>query len=156
LTSVNTTGGFGRGAPSTAPATAIPNTSLEPYARNAILAAKETGAVYIDLYAMSTEMHTALGPENSRKAVMDGLHSNTYGGYLLSRCVVEGIKANLPDLAKNLVADAGKFDPKHPEPTVDAFNLPTDPGQPGIPNFGGGGGARRGRGPASGPAIRGN
>jgi hypothetical protein len=82
---------------------------------------------------------------------MDGNHSNLYGGYVLSRCVVNGIKAKLPDLAKHLAADAGSFDPKHPEPVPAAFNLPTDPGQPGIPNFGGGGG-RGARGPASAPA----
>lgn len=165
MTAVNTAGGpaFGRGrgaasasaAEPPAPATATPNNQLEPYARNAILAAKEAGAAHIDLFAMSTDMHNALGPENSRRAVMDGLHSNLYGGYLLSRCVVEGIKTNLPDLAKNLVADAGTFDPKKPSPAPEAFSLPTDPGQPGIPNFGG---ARRGPAPgrATAPAIRGN
>lgn len=161
MTAVTTAGGpaFGRGArggttaPATAPvaATSIPNNQLEPYARNAILAAKEAGAATIDLFAMSTDMHIALGPENSRKAVNDGLHSNLYGGYLLSRCVVEGIKLNLPDLAKHLLVDAGSFDPKNPAPQPNQFDLPVEPGQPGIPSFGGG--ARRGRGPASGPAT---
>jgi hypothetical protein len=67
--------------------------------------------------------------------------------------VVEGIKVNLPDLAKNLVVDAGTFDPKHPKPLPDEFNLPIDPGQPGIPSFGGGRGPR---GAASAAATRGN
>jgi lysophospholipase L1-like esterase len=166
MTSVTTTGGaFGRRGPATAPGTSVPNTALEPYAKNAILAAQEAVAAVIDLYAMSTEMHNALGPEKSRQAVMDGLHSNTYGGYLLSRCVVEGIKQKLPELAKNLVADAGTFDPKHPQPQPDAFQIPPDPGQPGIPSFGFGGarrgarGARGARGttpPATAPARGGN
>lgn len=144
MTSVTTAGGggFGRG-PATAPGTSVPNESLEGYAKNAALAAQEAGAAVIDLYTMSRDMHNALGPEKSRLAVMDGLHSNTYGGYLLSRCVVEGIKAKLPELARNLVADAGTFDPTHPQPLPEKFKLPADPGQPGIPNFGGGG---RGRG----------
>lgn len=170
MTSVTTAGGpaFGRGGPRgaasapapaapPAPATATPSNQLEPYAQNAALAAKEAGAVCIDLFAMSTTMHNALGPENSRKAVNDGLHSNTYGGYLLSRCIVEGIKANLPDLAKNLAADVGTFDPAKPLPLPDEFKLPTDPGQPGIPSFGGGG-ARGPRGVTTAPAAppRGN
>jgi hypothetical protein len=76
---------------------------------------------------------------------------------MLSRCIVDGIKTQLPDLAKNLVADAETFDPKHPAPTPDDFKLPSDPGQPGIPNFGGGGrGPRGARGPATAPARGGN
>jgi lysophospholipase L1-like esterase len=155
MTSVSTTGGFGRG-PATAPGTSVPNNSLEAYAKNATLAAEEAGAAVIDLYAMSTEMHKALGPEKSRLAVMDGLHSNSYGGYLLSRCVIEGIKQKLPDLAKNLVADAGTFDPQHPQPLPEEFKIPVDPGQPGIPSFGFGGrrGARGTTAPA--PARGGN
>jgi hypothetical protein len=56
-----------------------------------------------------------------------GTHPNTYGGYLLSRCMVEGIKQEVPDLAKYLVDDAGTFDPRHPEPMPDDFKLPPDP-----------------------------
>jgi lysophospholipase L1-like esterase len=133
----------------------VPSNGLGDYPRCAIEAAKEAGIACIDLNAMSVEMHTALGPADSRRAVMDGNHSNTYGGYLLARCIVEGIKQNLPELARNLAADAGRFDPKHPIPLPDDFKLPNDPGQPGIPSFGGRGRGMRG-GPASGPATRGN
>jgi lysophospholipase L1-like esterase len=146
MTNVTTTGGRG------APGTGVPNSRLLEYAKNAILAAQDAGAAYIDLHTMSTEMHTALGPAKSRLAVNDGNHSNTYGGYLLSRCVVEGIKKNLPELARNLRADVGTFDPKNPQPQPEDFKIPNDPGQPGIPRFQTFGG-RGARGPASGPAT---
>ncbi|MBC8027543.1 MAG: hypothetical protein H7Y89_16240, partial [Steroidobacteraceae bacterium] len=47
-------------------------------------------------------------------------HFNDYGGYALARCVVEGIRAADPaltgGLAQHLAADAGHFDPAHPDP----------------------------------------
>lgn len=132
-----------------------PSNGLGDYPKCAVEAAQEAQVDCIDLNAMSIDMHNALGPQNSRRAVMDGNHSNVYGGYVLARCVVEGIKHNLPDLAKDLAANIEPFDPKHPAPLPDDFKLPTDPGQPGIPSFGGGRGPRGARGATSGPTTRG-
>ncbi len=100
--------------------------------------ATEKKVPLIDLNAMSRPFYEALGPENSKKAFVhypagtfpgqtavlkDDTHFNTYGGYELAKCIVEGIKANVPDLAKHLVDNLPSFDPSHPDP-VDKWNLP--------------------------------
>jgi lysophospholipase L1-like esterase len=121
---------------------------LQGYPKAAVDAAKEAGVACIDLNAMSIEMDNALGADGAKKAYVEGLHSDSYGGYLFSRCIVEGIRQNHLDLAKYLADDAGSFDPSHPEPALADFKLPLEPRAP----FGGG---RRGRGttaPASAPA----
>jgi len=69
---------------------AINTVGLRNYPKDAIDAAKEGGYAYIDLNALSVEVWTALGPQLDVRGTVDGLHSNTYGGYLLSRCIVEG------------------------------------------------------------------
>jgi lysophospholipase L1-like esterase len=101
--------------------------TLGDYPKAAEAAAKEFGCPFIDLTALSAEVDEALGPDLVGRAFNDGTHPNTYGGYLLSRCMVEGIKQEVPDLAKYLVDDAGTFDPRHPEPMPDDFKLPPDP-----------------------------
>jgi lysophospholipase L1-like esterase len=101
--------------------------TLGDYPQAARAAAAEFGCPFIDLNGMSAAVDEALGENLVGRAFNDGTHPNTYGGYLLSRCVVEGIKqAHLP-LAKYLAADAGDFDPHHPQPMPDAFTLPPDP-----------------------------
>src|SRR6185295_19275208 len=67
----------------------------------------------IDLHAMSLKFYAALGPERSARAFVhypartfpgqdrelkDNTHHNAYGGYELARCVVEGIRAQVPAL----------------------------------------------------------
>jgi lysophospholipase L1-like esterase len=101
--------------------------TLGDYPKAARAAAAEFGCPFIDLNSMSAAVDEALGPNLVGRAFNDGTHPNTYGGYLLSRCVVEGIKQDKLDLAKNLVDDAGDFDPRHPDPMPDAFKLPPDP-----------------------------
>jgi lysophospholipase L1-like esterase len=88
--------------------------------------AKEENLPLIDLNAMSKVFYEAMGPEESAKAFQDGTHHNAYGAYELAKCVVEGIKANVPELAKYLVNDIPAFDPAKPDP-VDAFNIPASP-----------------------------
>ncbi len=86
--------------------------------------AREEGVAVIDLNAMSRKLYEALGPEAAAKAFADEgrdkTHFNDYGGYALARCVVEGIRAADPaltgGLAQHLAADAGHFDPAHPDP----------------------------------------
>ena len=88
-----------------------------------------------------SEAQTALEPEKSTKALVfcpantfpgqdkplrDDTHHNTYGGYELARCVVEGIKANVPALATHLVKDAGAFDPARPD-APEKVTIPASP-----------------------------
>jgi hypothetical protein len=60
-------------------------------------------------------MWTALG-ENVGTAFGDQTHLSGYGGYLLSKLIIRGIKANVPGLAKFVVDDFKDMDPSHPEP----------------------------------------
>jgi lysophospholipase L1-like esterase len=88
--------------------------------------AKDLGVPLIDLHAMSATLYEALGPDQAPKAFNDGgkdaTHHNNYGAYQLARCVVEGIRAGVPDLAAHLTTDLPPFDPAHP-PSPDTFTL---------------------------------
>jgi hypothetical protein len=67
---------------------------------------------------MSKELWTALG-SNVGAAFADQTHLSGYGGYLLSKLIVRGIKANVPALAKFIVGDFKDMEPSHPEPAPD-------------------------------------
>ena len=118
-----------------------PEATLSAFAEAVRQAGKEDNVPVIDLNAMSLKLYEALGPENSKKAFVfyaantfpgqkaalaDNTHHGNYGAYELARCMVEGIKANVPALAKLLAEDAGSFDPSKPDP-VESFNLPASP-----------------------------
>jgi lysophospholipase L1-like esterase len=107
--------------------TGEPTDSLGEFPQAALAAAKLAGAASIDLYAMSVEVVKSLGPKLAPGLSVDGTHSDTYGGYLLSRCIVEGIRQAKLGLADYLVDDAGSFDPKHPQPLPEDFKLPLEP-----------------------------
>jgi lysophospholipase L1-like esterase len=79
--------------------------------------AREDGVALIDLHAMSKVLYRALGADLD-KAFQDGTHHNNFGSYEIARCVVEGIRKNVPELAKLLAEDAGSFDPAHPDNPV--------------------------------------
>ncbi len=85
--------------------------------------AKDQGVPLIDLHAMSRKFYEAMGPEPSARAFVDGTHHNAYGAYELARCIVEGIKNEVPQLAIFLVDDLTDFDPANPDP-VDDFFMP--------------------------------
>jgi lysophospholipase L1-like esterase len=121
-------------------------TSLGAYADAAMATAKEMGVPSIDLNSMGVDLNAALGAD-AGKQFADQTHHVEYGAYLQSKCIALGIQqANLP-LAKYIVDDFGRFDPKHPEPLPARFDLPPDS------NSGGGGrGARRGDAGAAAPA----
>jgi lysophospholipase L1-like esterase len=87
--------------------------------------AKEDNVALIDLHAMSKVLYRALGA-NLDRAFQDGTHHNNYGSYELARCVVEGIREQVPGLARCLAVDAGDFDPAHPDP-VDSFKMSPSP-----------------------------
>ncbi len=81
------------------------------------LAAGEN-APLIDLNLMSGTLYEALGPEKAPLAFAndgkDLTHHNAFGAYLLAKCVVEGIKANVPGLAGRLRRDIQHFDASKP------------------------------------------
>ena len=100
-------------------------------------AAKEENLPMIDLNAMSKTLWEALGEEKSKKAfvhvpantfpnqtkaIADNTHFSNYGAYLLAQCMVEGIKKNVPELAKYL-QNVPPFDPSVPMP-FEAFHFP--------------------------------
>jgi len=79
----------------------------------------------IDLHAMSRLFYQALGARLGL-AFQDGTHHNNYGSYELAKCVVEGIRTQVPDLAKNLRPEVKRFDPSQPDPP-EAFVYPPSP-----------------------------
>jgi len=90
--------------------------------------ARELGVPLIDLHAMSAAFYEALGPKEAWKAFNDGgkdlTHHDNYGAYQLARCVIEGVRAGVPDLAAHLATDLPPFDPARP-PSPDEFTLPS-------------------------------
>jgi lysophospholipase L1-like esterase len=85
--------------------------------------AKDQHVPLIDLNAMSRIFYEAMGPDGSAKAFQDGTHHNNYGACELAKCVVEGIRANVPELAKHLTDDTPAFDPAKPDP-VESISIP--------------------------------
>jgi lysophospholipase L1-like esterase len=108
-----------------------PTPTLSDYAEAVRQVGAEDNVPVIDLNAMSLKFYAALGPQKSamafvfypantfsgqEKELKDNTHHNAYSAYELARCVIEGIKANVPELAKHLAKDAGTFDPSKPDP----------------------------------------
>jgi len=107
--------------------------SLRDYAVAARESAKELGAAFIDLNAMSKPFYEALGPELSKKAFaepqpgrIDNTHHNNYGGYELAQAVLTGMRQNGLAVAAFIVDGYGNFDPSHPDP-VASFSVPASP-----------------------------
>jgi hypothetical protein len=88
---------------------------------------------------MSKTLYEAWGPEKSIKAFVhfpantfpnqpnelkDNTHFSAYGAYELAKCIVNGIKQNVPELAKYLKHDLPKYDPAKPD-DVTKWNLPS-------------------------------
>lgn len=115
--------------------------TLTDYAEAVRQAGAEENVPVIDLNAMSLKLYAALGPDKSKcafvhhpantypgqtEALADDTHHGPFGGYELARCMVEGIKTVLPELAKHLAPDAGTFDPAKPD-DPEKFSLPKSP-----------------------------
>jgi lysophospholipase L1-like esterase len=98
-----------------------PNPSHGDYPRAAREAAAMAGCAFIDLYAMSVQAMNGLGTQTAPRAYTDGTHTTSYGGYILSRCVVEGIRKGIPELARFLRQDASGFEVARPTPDFSAF-----------------------------------
>lgn len=112
--------------------------SLGDYPEAVRQTGKEEGVAVIDLNAMSKTLYEAWGPAASVKAFVhypantfpnqpqelkDNTHFNAYGAYELARCIVNGIKETVPQLAVHLRTDLSSFDPAHPD-SVEKFDLP--------------------------------
>lgn len=100
--------------------------------------AKEKDVPLVDLNAMSKRLYQALGAEGSKavflhvpagtypgqaEPIRDDTHFSNYGGYEIARCVVEGIRTGVPDLAALLAANVTPFEPAHPDPQ-DSVSIP--------------------------------
>ncbi|HET9570316.1 MAG TPA: rhamnogalacturonan acetylesterase [Bacteroidales bacterium] len=103
--------------------------------------ASEEQVALIDLNAMSKILYEAWGPKesikafvhypantfpNQPKALADNTHFNSYGGYEIAKCIVEGIKKALPELSVHIRLDFTDFDPAQPDPSA-TFTMPTSP-----------------------------
>lgn len=108
------------------------NNTLGDYPEAVRRAAKEANVPFIDLNSMSMTLYEAWGPVNSAKGFADGSHSNVYGAWQLAKCIAEGIKQSVPDLAKHLKPEFKKttFNPVKPDP----FNTPNWPLSPQVSN----------------------
>jgi transcription termination factor NusA len=104
---------------------------LRARARNALLTqalASEEKVALIDLTAMSKDFYEALGKEKSGAAFKegDGTHHSNYGAYELAKMIAGSMKTqNLP-LAKYLIKNFQKFDPKKPD-SFESFTVPASP-----------------------------
>ncbi len=91
-------------------------------------AAKEENVPLIDLTAMSKDLYEALGPDKSGALFKpgDATHHTNYGAYELAKCIVQAIRDQKLPLAKYLIKDLPKFDPKKPDPLA-TFPVPASP-----------------------------
>lgn len=87
--------------------------------------AREEKVALIDLHAMSRTLYQALGKDLGL-AFQDGTHHNNFGSYELARCVVEGIRGQLPELAKELRPEVKRYDPASPD-DPEKFEIPASP-----------------------------
>lgn len=87
--------------------------------------AQEEDVALIDLHAMSKTLYAALGDDLDR-AFQDGTHHNNYGSFQLARCVVEGIRESVPELAAHLSEHATPYDPAKPD-APSQWRLPESP-----------------------------
>lgn len=103
--------------------------------------ASDEKVALIDLNAMSKVLYEAWGPTESIKAFVhypantfpnqpnalaDNTHFNSYGGYELAKCILEGIKTSVPALARYIRSDYAGFDPAYPDAAA-TFSMPLSP-----------------------------
>ena len=89
--------------------------TVGPWARAMREVAAQENVALIDQWAASKQLWTALGP-NVNAAFNDQTHLSGYGGYLLSKLMIAGIRQNVPSLAAFIADDFVAMDPAHPEP----------------------------------------
>lgn len=90
--------------------------SVGRWARAMREVAAQENVPLIDQWAMSKQLWTALGADVVKAFnPNDRTHLSGYGGYLLSKVVVAGIKKNVPELARFVVDDFQEMDLAHPD-----------------------------------------
>lgn len=115
--------------------------TLGDYPEAARQVAAEEKVALIDLNVMSKTLYEAWGPDKSIKAFVhypagtfegqskplaDNTHFNSYGGYELAKCIVEGAKKARLGFMTYLRSDYKVFDPAKPD-DVEKFYLPLSP-----------------------------
>jgi Lysophospholipase L1 and related esterases len=103
--------------------------------------AREENVPLIDLNAMTRTLYETWGVEPSTKAFVhypantypgqtqalaDNTHFNPYGAYEISKCIIEGMKANKLDIIKYLRKDYRPFNPQKPD-AIDSFHWNQSP-----------------------------
>ena len=103
--------------------------------------AREENVPLIDLNAMTRTLYETWGVELSTKAFVhypantypgqkqalaDNTHFNPYGAYEISKCIIEGMKANKLDIVKYLKKDYKPFNPQKPD-AIDSFHWNQSP-----------------------------
>lgn len=110
--------------------------SVGEYPNGMRAVAKDTNTALVELNTRSVTFYEALGVQGSIPAFAAGgrdvTHTTSLGAYGLARCVVEGIRESVPDLAAHLRTDIGRFDPANPG--LEGFTLPVSRTKPaGLP-----------------------
>lgn len=100
--------------------------------------AADEGIYLIDLNAMSKTLYEAWGIEGSKQAFVhfpagtfpgqdeplaDNTHFNSYGGYEIGRCIVQGLRDNDIPLQEYIRPEIGEFDPAQPD-DPGSFHIP--------------------------------
>lgn len=91
-------------------------------------AAKEENVAFIDLNAMSKVLYETFGKDGSGVLFKegDGTHHNPFGAYQLAKTIVQSIRDQKLPLAKYLIKDLPKYDPKKPD-DLKTFAIPASP-----------------------------
>ncbi len=103
----------------------VTKNTLAGYPETVRRVASAQKAALIDLQPMSRKLYAGLGA-NLNAAFQDGTHHNNFGSYQIARCVIEGIRGEVPELAKFIAADAKPFDPSKPDDPA-SFKVPASP-----------------------------
>lgn len=117
------------------------NQTLGDYPEAVRQTAREELVALIDLNNLSKVLYEAWGPEQSKKAFViypantfpgqtselkDNTHFNPYGAYEIARCIAEGIRQNVPTLARHLKKEIEPFNPARPDEAT-KFYWPLSP-----------------------------
>ena len=103
--------------------------SVGPWARAMRDVAEQEKVPLIDQWAVSKKLWTAMGPDVNQ-AFNDQTHLSGYGGYLLSKLIIAGIKKNVPALARFIADDFTEMNPAHPESPPEYLRQSAGPGEP--------------------------
>jgi len=115
--------------------------SLGDYPEAARKVAADLQVPLIDLNQMTKTLYEAWGPEDSKKGFVhypahtypgqdqelkDNTHFNTYGAYEIAKCVLAGIRKQVPALRPYIKKTVPTFNPAHPD-AISGWNWPESP-----------------------------